>query len=509
MDYKITLTSVLALSFGLVVSGTATATEYTIEGTSDAHISENTKTNITNSDDTLKIKYADFDGITSTDPTGTAAIPDGGGNRGGAINSTGSVEITSSNFSNNAAKPSSGYAYGGALHLQRPDGDEESGLISDSTFTNNMAISENSTRANGGAIYSNRSNIAGIINSKFIGNLAQTNSSNASDSYAAGGAINFNGGYLKKLDNVLFDGNKTISTGNSWATGGAMHIFSAGLGDITNTTFSNSSATSQGASGGAFGGAIYLGKDTWGGGSLSADFINNYVESKYQAAGGAIYGGTSDFAPDITGTFSGNYVKAVGDGKIYAYGGAIYSLYKLGNISASFIGNHTIVQGSTQVISYGGAIYNYGGSTAGNITNSLFKDNYIDISTTTAGSKVYSEGAAILNEGTIGNISGRFENNYIKASSTTGNIAARGGAISSYAGVFGEISADFIGNNIIATSDSGNIAAYGAAVLGVDTDFKFKNSNFINNTVTVTTSGQVISGGGAIYLDKDTTLMVR
>lgn len=355
MDYRTTFTSVLALAFGVFASNEALATGqyYTGDVTLTGNITEKVKHDNTGENPKIKIINATFDGLYDDSSTATGATPDYGSERGGAVSSLAKItEVTSSTFTNNEARPSSGYAYGGAIHLQV----SPMGIIDDSTFIGNKATSAAESRAWGGAIHSNRATIEGITNSKFIGNIAQTNSTSASgENWAEGGAIHFNGGWLKKIDNVLFDGNKSIATG-SYATAGGLSMFSAGLGSITNSTFSNNTATSAGAGNFTLGGAMYLGRDTWGGDVVEADFLNNGSISEYVGYGGAFYIGTSDYRVNLKGKYEGNYTKAIGTARTYSNGGAIYtaSNSNLADISVNFINNNSYAEGATTSSAAGG-----------------------------------------------------------------------------------------------------------------------------------------------------------
>ena len=538
MNYRTTFTSALALAFGLFASNEALATGqyYTGDVTLTGNITEKVKHDNNGENPKIKIINATFDGLYDDSSTATGATPDYGSERGGAVSSLAEItEVTSSTFTNNEARPSSGYAYGGAIHLQV----SPMGIIDDSTFIGNKATSEAGSRAWGGAIHSNRATIEGITNSKFIGNIAQTNSTSASgENWAEGGAVHFNGGWLKKIDNVLFDGNKSIATG-SYATAGGLSMFSAGLGSITNSTFSNNTATSGGANNFTLGGAMYLGRDTWGGDVVEADFLNNGAISEYAGYGGAFYIGTSDYRVNLKGKYEGNYTKAIGTAKTYSNGGAIYadSNSNLADITVNFINNNSYAEGATTSSANGGAIYNRG--TIGNIVNSLFQGNYTEAKGTSGTSTssyagaiynrgtigditgasfienktiakvtdsvLYTEGGAIRNQqATIGKISGLFKNNSVNATSTTGDIGAEGGAISTYDSTFGEITSDFIGNSITATSDSGNLNIYGGAITNWDSAMTFRNSNFKDNSITATSTGDIDAKGGAIFLTKDT-----
>ena len=144
-------------------------------------------------------------------------------------------------------------------------------------------------------------------------------------------------------------------------------------------------------------------------GNISADFINNKQVSSYDTSGGAIDNSYGTIG-DITGDFSGNYVKAISS---YADGGAIYNSYgAIGDITGDFTGNYAQ---SDSGMARGGAIYN-SYSTIGDITGD-FTNNHVQ-------SGDSGGGGAISNYGTIGDITGDFSGNYVKADGD-----AAGGAI--------------------------------------------------------------------------------
>lgn len=174
----------------------------------------------------------------------------------------------------------------------------------------------------------------------------------------------------------------------------------------------------------------------------------------------------------------------------------------MGDINADFIGNHSSA--------YGGAIGNADSSTIGNITGK-FDSNYIN-------GEYLGRGGAIYNDfSTIGDIYASFTNNKITAlEATTSGFGVFGGAIGNYTsghiksitGIFkensihasarafggaianysrstiGDINADFISNSVLAENVYGS-ARGGAIYNAFDSSIGNITGNFIKNTVTV------------------------
>lgn len=188
------------------------------------------------------------------------------------------------------------------------------------------------------------------------------------------------------------------------------------------------------------------------------------------------------------------------------YGGSIINQGTIGDIHANFKNNSSL---SAMYGAYGSAIYNYSTGKIGNITGD-FISNYA--------SSAFTDGGAILNNGTIGEISGNFMYNHAEGFSN-------GGAIYN-SGFIEKITGDFTQNSLIqrggnkfggALSNSGQIGiisstfdrnyilgdnseAKGGAVYNVSS-LTFLNSNFYNNTITTTASkdsaeGKAIQGAG-------------
>lgn len=192
------------------------------------------------------------------------------------------------------------------------------------------------------------------------------------------------------------------------------------------------------------------------------------------------------------------------------YGGSIVNRGTIGDIHANFKNNSSI---SAMYGAYGAAIYNHSTGKIGNITGD-FISNYA--------SSAFTDGGAILNDGSIGEISGNFMYNRAEGTSTGGaiyntgfiekitgdftqNFLAQGegnklgGALFNL-GQIGLISSNFDGNYILSTYDSPELK--GGAVYNM-TSLTFLNSSFYNNTITSSSSKDSIQGkavqGAGIY----------
>ncbi|MBD9223710.1 hypothetical protein EGQ24_07415 [bacterium] len=367
---------------------------------------------------------------------------------------------------------------------------EDGGAISNrdcSQVPTSLADSDDSLEATNNNAYST---VIGNITGNFIGNSANN----------AGGAIC---NEMGSIDNITGDfvGNSANGVGGAIANGGSA------IGSITGDFIRNSADYA--------GGAIYNDYGTIG--NITGDFIGNSSGS----LGGAIYNidgsqvAVGSLTPlddslevmnnnafntvigNITGNFIGNEARS---------GGAIYNRYgAIGNITGDFVGN-------TALGFFGGAIYNDNDSAIGNITGDFVGNhtrcqggaifNSYDaiigdiagdfIGNSTSNGEAYNVGGgAILNAGTIGDITGSFIKNY---SNYFGGDAF-GGAIANVGlGSIGDITADFINNN--ATTAGGaiynnNIVYNHGPVRGTGIFIGNITGDFIGNS-----AGQA---GGAIY----------
>ena len=224
------------------------------------------------------------------------------------------------------------------------------------------------------------------------------------------------------------------------------------------------------------------------------------------AYGGFLYNRGYGVIGNITATaFLNNSARA---GR--AHGGAIYNDAKIGKISGDFIGNNVLSNLDSAFIG-GGAIYNgYNGGTIDNITGN-FDGNYVflDYDQRLEVESLYpiitpktlgpSEaiGGAIYNQGEIGNIKGNFSNNYISMGYTRDGYAkALGGAIfNGYNGNIESIVGDFVKNSV---SSDNYVRTAGGAIYNYEGEIGYISGNFLNNYAK-TSHNDGLALGGAIY----------
>ena len=235
---------------------------------------------------------------------------------GGAINSTGSLNISGSLFDGNFANEA------GAIKLRQGSKDSS---ISSSTFRNNYAAT-----GSGGAVVHDSGSLQ-ISNSTFLKNEAQKGDGGAiytsaslilagktsfteNTASGSGGAINLISGSSLSVSDVSFS-NNTAQNGN----GGAVNASSAAKVNIDGAEFRQNRADN------GYGGALY---------ASGTSFLQNIrVDGNSAALGGGIIN-FGDMTIGGNSTFTNNRAEA---------GGAIFTLQRLtldtsgGNIS--FLGN--------------------------------------------------------------------------------------------------------------------------------------------------------------------------
>lgn len=221
---------------------------------------------------------------------------------GGAIFSTGtSLVIENSTFSGNTA-----FAGGAVYESKHSSGKME---ISNTEFSNNQAI----TDAGALGIFKE----AELDNVQFYNNsiVEQLNGITAANS-DGGGAIQIGGTANASLNDVIFKGNTSVKRGGAIAArhGVGYHV------SISNSLFdTNSSGNFGGAVATVYGGQVTI---------ESVDFINNSAQKK----GGAIFNGIDKNYGVEGGVDSTNHggIKISGENRFVGnsageYGGAIYS----------------------------------------------------------------------------------------------------------------------------------------------------------------------------------------
>lgn len=373
--------------------------------------------------------------------------------RGGAIYTGATLNITNSAFAYNRA----GYAGGGAIYNTGTLNIGTSGSSDTSSFISNAAAGSGP----GSAIWnSGTMNLySGII---FGGNFGSTANGGAIYNTGASAVATITGNTFKwngysDYDSVndystSYHANPSDTSHVSTANGGAIYnnSTSSTASTITNSTFNNNAATTDG-------GAIYnTGKLTIGTDASTADstlFRNNAATSS-SGKGGAIYN---------TGTLN----------SICATGGSVIT----------YAGNYTGHAGALG--GNGGAIYNTGASAVATITGNTFSWNgYYDYNGTSGTNVSTANGGAIYNTTNARAI--------ITSSTFTSNAAIDGGAIyntSSSATAVTITNSTF--NNNIATDIAGAIYNNSGMLTIGTSGSSADTTSFTNNYAP--------SSGGAIY----------
>ncbi|DAA95199.1 TPA: hypothetical protein CPT80_08360, partial [Candidatus Gastranaerophilales bacterium HUM_9] len=329
--------------------------------------------------------------------------------------------------------------------------------------------------------------------------------------------LNNRAGFSIGANTTLNLNNVTITNASKNGDGGAIYNDGGTLGDITGS-FTNNRIVAGDGVGTARGGAIYNNGTI---GDITADFTGNVADyydyssdAQYVRNGGAIYNTENGVIGDINAKFVGNRAK---------YGGAIYNMGQIGDITGLFQNN--IVGPNSYAAA--GAIYNGTGASVGNINADFINNSNNTPSAASPGGAItnygtmknikgnftgnytgYFHGGAIYNEGTIGDIEGDFSENYSggwkggaianydgKAviNSITGNFIGNhsrddGGAIENK-GKIGDITGYFEGNH--ASNDGGAISNQAGSMGAIKADFKYNYSKG--------TSSSDRACGGAIY----------
>ena len=282
---------------------------------------------------------------------------------GGAIDNENILTATGTTFTGNDATGGSA-CYGGAIYSYCDT------TLTDCTFTGNTAtydggaitnysgtlkinsgyFSSNTATKGGGAIYN-------------LGNVSVTGTTFAANTAQTGGAVSSSGGTLT-VENSNFMANNAESTNYG---GGAIYNNSSTV-IISDSTFSNNTATGNTGTTGRGGGAICNLSGTL---TITNTTLTSNTATYY---GGAIYSNASSCTCTVTNcTISNNNASD---------GGAIYNAVGWFYVMGSTLTNNTATNG--------GAINNYGGSLK--VTNSTLTNN----TATTYGGAVYNGATSII-----------------------------------------------------------------------------------------------------------------
>ena len=435
------------------------------------------------------------------------------GPNGGVLNNSGTTTITGSQFTNsNAAVANTGGANdgnGGAIYNAADAilNVDNTTFNENGQFTYNDGTEHTITTNSGGAIYNAAD---GVIN---IGaNSTQENMVFSSNVATQGGAI-YNAGNAT-IANTTFDGNRAITgeTEENAGRGGAIFNYTDATMTITNSVFTNNTASDRGGAIQNEGtlttvdGSVFTGNSsTNGGGAISnvtglgsspesstatAVIRNSTFSQNTSGNGGAIYNSINDSGASSANltvensTFTENTATNGAGG-----GGAIYNNAQASITNGTFTGNRA-ENGS------GGAIFNdvrnTGDTASPNVVtiageNTTFTENYAQ------------NGGAIANRDTLNVNSGSFnKNGYYN-----GNTATNGGAIYNYSST----NSDSITTIAPGVSFENNVATNGGAIYNGSAADKVaqvtvNNASFTNNGVLKDDDGTVLATstrGGAIY----------
>ncbi|MBO5947059.1 MAG: autotransporter domain-containing protein [Alphaproteobacteria bacterium] len=345
--------------------------------------------------------------------------------------------------------------------------------------TGNVLFDTNITKSTGGAVDNSGILTLTAGNVSFLGNTSDAG-------YA--GAI-FNSGDMSILgaENV-FSNNIAKDTGTTKHGGGAIH----NRGQTGTTTLvvgtKDSVNVFSGNQSNAHGGAIVA--RAYDGDTQNSEVVINgdttFVGNTAALNGGAIWNNAAKSGSTIgTASFTINGEVEFENNIASGVGGAIFNGSQMTIAKANF--DRNIANGN-----YGGAIYN---TSAGNITKLIaeFEENKVENSD-------FAAGGAIANIGKIGEITGEFEQNTVRAINPDAWTSAKGGAIYTFAGsVMDSVVADFDGNSAFGSGE-----AIGGAIVndGTITKLHQLKSGFLNNK----TEGAVYGWAGALYNSQDATI---
>ena len=379
----------------------------------------------------------------------------GSGVYGGAIYNEGTLSLKGDMIGNHIVRDDG--AYGGAI-LNESSNANITEIIGN--FIGNYLVSK-TDHAYGGAIYNRNGAVIGKIEGKFIGNYLISNYNRTETHFSGGGAIYNNSSKINSINGVFINNFVKNESGISLAVGGAIDNFGSGA-EI---------------------------------GVINADFYNNYAYNKDGTSrGGAIESASAKDGDDkqsihkITGNFIGNYAQSVNS---ESGGGAISNLKSsINEIKGNFTNNYALGGGRAS----GGAINNNRDGIIGSITGD-FDGNYAESN----GGAAEARGGALINLGSITNLTANFSNNH----ALTNGTFATGGALANVLGFFPlhgitTLSGNF-NNNYAKTTGAGDDdyalggAIYNEAKMAID---DIQSSTFSGNYVS---GASEKTDGGAVW----------
>lgn len=362
-------------------------------------------------------------------------------------------------------------------------------------FIQNYVIAD---EAKGGAYYSSGNASVNLIEGNFYDNYVKAEGPSGE---AYGGAI-FNQSNIGKLKGD-FIGNKSESLLYK-SRGGAIHNFTGTIDEIEGNFINNKTVSGSDADGGAIFNENIIG-------SIKGDFVGNTVEAP-EAKGGAVFN-RGEIKNGITGTFQDNKIVSEDtNGKnALASGAAIMNEEQItGGIRGDFVNNGIYIKTENyNAESSGGAIINYTGASIDFIDGD-FLGNSINIIVDNAASAsvLGGRGGALVNYGSITNITGDFISNGIKSEGYGAYYSYGGAFVNEHNTKIDLITGNFIGNYLSSKSTANlngkTLTSYGGALFNNDSAIiNLLEGNFLSNTINAESIDRdiYVSGGAVVNID--------
>ncbi|MBP5697953.1 MAG: hypothetical protein J6W96_00305, partial [Alphaproteobacteria bacterium] len=405
---------------------------------------------------------------------GNKNAPNSGDGSGGAlkVDGGGKVTVKDSYFINNVGSNRNGSnkGKGGAIYIAKGNGH----TIENVKFEGNTSAQE------GGAVYVHyNATTDSVKNSQFIGNT-QTSGSE----YGGGGGLAIGGGYIRTIDNVLFDSNSSANKG------GGLYIEEMSntpstpkVALVKDTVFKDNEAL--------LGGGMYFSADYGNNAKFSARVVDPEFTNNTATQGGGLYVINGDVgiisaAKDVI--FSGN---SATDNTVSNAGDDIYFLTK------SYAATLSLNAAENKKIVFDGTI-----ATAKTKTNVPV----IDINKSGVTYSTYEgETETVHNAGTAGEI--QFNNRVGDGDGNTSNINLYGGMLSIGKGSTANNPDGLINdNNFTVAGDStlntanGVIGEFSPVAFAIDAALSYQLDVDLANGVSDKLVGAVVGDDGSLIL---------
>ena len=445
-------------------------------------VTSNAKLTLVDCDTTERVGYIENDVWTEGTKEDAEAVTIVGGmitgghaEQGGAIYSTGTLEVYNIDFVNNNVTGEK--AMGGAIYCTTN--------AKLNVYASNFVA--NSSAYQGGAIYvTSNADVYTVTDTNFIGNYV-------SNSSYGGGAI-YNTAANGEYTRVSFIGNYSCKAGAIALHSGSEITINSMVAENNRAVLHTyvDSETQEEKSNNGIGGVFYINSSTL---NLTEDSDEIVIRNNTAELGGAIYVEINKDVPvvNISGADFINNTANLG-GAIYAAGSSV-------NIhGGSFSGN-------TATKEHGGAIY--ASTISQQITEVVIADNctFTNNTATSHGGAVYLTHSSKIGSTLV-----------MTGGSFIGNTSASGGAVSARTGASATFyGTDFTNNSVTGASEGGaiyagyatlnvnggtftaNTAKNGAAIYLVGDEDNYKVANATVDSATFT-SNTATGNGGAIYI---------